>query len=224
MNPQGDERQALRLRRYWLAASTSLMVIVLLYVAYLLGGLARAGLVQGTALILFWVALFYVVLRSGLNLRFGDASMTMPQLTSSIVTMAFVMYHADRARAPLLIVFLVAFLFGVFRLRTRQLLFLAAIAVGSYGLMVVALYQFKPATVEPADEILQLIVLAVTLPWFAFMGGYVSHLRDDMTTMLLDTKLTPASSSSTCCRSIRNRASRTHWSWSRRRRLPRVCT
>ncbi|MEO7156748.1 MAG: response regulator, partial [Vicinamibacterales bacterium] len=54
-------------------------------------------------------------------------------------------------------------------------------AVGSYGLMVVALYRFKPATVEPADEILQLVVLAITLPWFAFMGGYVSHLRDEMT-------------------------------------------
>lgn len=35
-----DERQALRIRRYVLAASTSLMVIALLYVAYLLGGLS----------------------------------------------------------------------------------------------------------------------------------------------------------------------------------------
>ena len=86
--PAGDERQALRLRRYLMAAGTSLMVIVLLYVAYLLGGLERTGLVQGTALILFWVALFYVVLRSGLNLKFRDPSLTMPQLASSILTMA----------------------------------------------------------------------------------------------------------------------------------------
>ena len=179
--PEGDERQALRLRRYVMAASTSLMVIGLLYVAYLLGGLARAGFVQGTALILFWVALFYAVLRTGLNLKFRDASLTMPQLSSSIVTMAFIMYYADRGRAALLIVFLVSFLFGVFRLRTRQLLVLAGTAVFSYGLMVLALYQFKPETVEPADEILQLIVLAVTLPWFAVMGGYVSQLRDEMT-------------------------------------------
>jgi signal transduction histidine kinase/CheY-like chemotaxis protein len=182
LTPAGDERQALRLRRYLMAAGTSLMVVVLLYVAYLIGGLSRDGFVQGTVLILFWVAFFYAMLRTGLNLKFRDASMTVPQLSSSIVTMAFVMYHADRGRAALLIVFLVAFLFGVFRLRTRQLLFLAAIAIGSYALMVVALYRFKPSTVEAADEILQLIVLAVTLPWFAFMGGYVSRLRDEMTT------------------------------------------
>ena len=179
--PEGDERQTLRLRRYLLASGTSLMVILLLYVAFLLGGLEWTGFVAGSALILFWVAFFYLVLRTGLNLKFRDASMTMPQLTSSIATMAFVMYYADRGRAALLIVFLVAFLFGVFRLRTRQLLFLAITAVGSYGLMVVALYRFKPATVQPADEILQLIVLAVILPWFAVMGGYVSRLRDEMT-------------------------------------------
>jgi signal transduction histidine kinase/CheY-like chemotaxis protein len=179
--PHGDERQALRLRRYLLASGTSLMVIVLLYVAYLLGGLEWVGFVRGTALILFWLVLFYAVLRSGLNRRFRDASLTMPQLASSLITMAFVMYYADHGRAALLIVFLVSFLFGVFRLRTRQLLFLAFVAIASYGLMVVALYRNKPETVAPADEILQLIVLTITLPWFAAMGGYVSRLRDDMT-------------------------------------------
>ena len=177
--PEQDERQALRVRRYMLAASTSLMVVVLLYVAYLLGGLEWDGFVQGTALIAFWVALFYTILRTGLNLKFRDPSMTMPQLASSLVTMAFVMYHADSGRASLLIVFLVSFLFGVFRLRTRQLLFLAVVAIGSFGLMVFALYRNKPDTIQAADEILGLIVLVVTLPWFAVMGGYVSRLRDD---------------------------------------------
>jgi signal transduction histidine kinase/DNA-binding response OmpR family regulator len=178
---EGDDRQALRIRRYLMATGTSLMVVVLLYVAYLLGGLEWAGFAYGTALVAVWVAFFYVMLRTGLNLRFRDPSMTMPQLASSLMTMAFVMYYADRGRAALLIVFLVSFLFGVFRLRTRQLLFLALTAVAAYGLMVAALYRYKPETVEPADEILQLFVLGVILPWFAAMGGYVSRLRDEMT-------------------------------------------
>ncbi len=176
----GDDRQALRTRRFLMAVGTSLMVIALLGVAYLFGGLEWTGLVQGTALILFWIAVFYVALRTGLNLKLKDSSLTAPQMAASIVTMAYIMYYADRGRGALLLVFLVAFLFGVFWLRTRQLLLLAATAILSFGVMVLALYRFKPGTVELSDEILELIVLAVILPWFAAMGGYVSKLRDDM--------------------------------------------
>ena len=43
------------MRRYQMAAGTSFMVIVLLYVAYLLDGLDWTGFVGGSALILFWV-------------------------------------------------------------------------------------------------------------------------------------------------------------------------
>lgn len=176
----GDDRQALRTRRFLMAAGTSLIVIVLLAVSYYFGGLEWTGLVQGTAIILFWDAVFFTALRTGFNLRFKDPSLTVPQLATSIVTMAYIMYYADRGRGALLVVFLVAFLFGVFRLRTRQLLMLAATAIASFGVMVLALYQAKPNTVELADEILQLIVLAIILPWFAAMGGYVSQLRDNM--------------------------------------------
>ena len=178
--PAADERQALRIRRYLMAAGTSLMVIVLLYVTYLLGGLEWTGLEQGTALILFWVVLFYAVLRSGLNLKLHDPSLTIPQLYSSILSMAYIMYYADRGRGALLVVYLVAFLFGVFRLRSRQLLLLAATAILAYGVMVMGLYLFKPETVAPRQAILEWIVLAVTLPWFALMGGYVTKLRNDM--------------------------------------------
>jgi len=177
---QDEVRQALRMRRFMMAAGTALMVIALLGVAYLFGGLEWTGFVQGTALILFWIAVFFSLLRSGLNLRFKDHSLTLPQIASAMVTMTYVMYYADRGRGALLVVFLVAVTFGVFRLRTRQLLLLAATAIGSFGAMVLALYRFKPQTVEPADELLELIVLAVTLPWFAAMGGYVSRLRDNM--------------------------------------------
>jgi signal transduction histidine kinase/ActR/RegA family two-component response regulator len=176
-----DDRQALRMQRFQMAAGTSFMVIVLLYVAYLLDGLDWIGLVSGSALIAFWVALFFLLLRTGFNLKFRDPSLTFAQLSSSVLTMAFVMYFADRARSALLVVFLIAFLFGVFRLRVRQLLLLAAISIAAYALMVVALVENKPHVVEPADEILQLIVLTITLPWFAAMSGYVTKMREDMT-------------------------------------------
>jgi signal transduction histidine kinase len=175
-----DDRQAVRMHRYLMAAGTSLMVIVLLGVAYGFGGLAWSGLVQGTVLIVFWIAVFYAAFRSGMNLAFRDPSLTVPQLVVSILSMAYVMYYADRGRGALLLVYLIAFVFGVFRLQTRQLLWLAATAILAYGVMVLCVYRFKPDTFDASNEVLELIVLTVTLPWFAIMGGYVTGLRDDM--------------------------------------------
>ncbi|MDP2389027.1 MAG: hypothetical protein Q8N52_01765, partial [Acidobacteriota bacterium] len=98
-----DGRQALRKRRLLMASGTSLMVIALLGIAYLFGGIEWNGLVQGTALILFWNAVFFTLLRTGLNLRFADHSLTLPQIASAMVTMAYVMYYADRGRGALLV-------------------------------------------------------------------------------------------------------------------------
>src|SRR5204862_6559374 len=125
------DRQALRLHRYGMAAATSVMVIALLWIAYWFGDITWRGVTHGTALILFWVPLFYVLLRSGINLRLADPSLTVPQVSAAMVTMAYIMYFADRGRGALLVIFLVSFLFAVFRLPTRQLLFLAAIAAVS---------------------------------------------------------------------------------------------
>ena len=93
------ERQALRLRRYGMATATSLMVIALLWIAYGFGDLTWRGVTHGTALILFWVALFYVLLRSGINLRLSDPSLTVPKVSASIVTMAYIMYSRIAAAA-----------------------------------------------------------------------------------------------------------------------------
>lgn len=70
------------MRRYLMAAATSLMVIVLLWVAYWFDGLSWRGVLQGSALILFWVALFYGMLRSGLNLRMRDPSLSIARSRS----------------------------------------------------------------------------------------------------------------------------------------------
>src|SRR5215204_3500723 len=163
-----------------MAAATSFMVVVLLWIAYGFNSLAWTGAVQGTALIGSWVVLFYLLLRSGFNLRLRDPSMTVAQVAASIVTMAYIMYYADRGRGALLAVYLVAFLFGVFRLRTRQLLVLAALAVIAYAFMVASLFWLKRDVIDSGAEILRLIVVVVTLPWFAVMGGHISRLRDDM--------------------------------------------
>ncbi len=61
----------------------------------------------------------------------------------------------------------------MFRLRTAQLLRLATVAIFALRRDDPVPLSLQPATVHPAQEILRLIVLSITLPSFALMGGYV---------------------------------------------------
>ena len=175
--PDGDWNQALNMRRYWMAAGTSLLAIALLFVCYWQGTLDLDALTLATAAIVFWIVLFYVVIRSGLNLRMRDPALTIPQMLASSLTILSVMYAASGARWVFLLILTMIFMFGVLRLNTRALLLYVLLVLGGYLAVIGALSRFKPQALDPRLELLQWLVLAITLPWFALMGGYITRLR-----------------------------------------------
>jgi len=174
--PERDERQSLRVGRYLMAAGTSLLVCVALAVCAFLGLLPWRAASDGSVGILLLVVLFYVLFRTGLNQRFSDPSLTTEQVGAALLLLAYVMYHAGPARAVLTPFYLVAMLFGVLRLNARRMLALAFLALMAHAIMLHLLYLRGPG-VNPATALAEFIVLAVALPWFAVMGGYVNRLR-----------------------------------------------
>ena len=172
-----EPKQALRMRRFLLAAGSSAMVIFLYAVCYVNGLLSREVLIQVSIITSVLVAGFFVAFRSGFNTRFRDPSLTAPGIIVATFTILYVMYHADRIRGVLLMVYLMPFLFGVFRLNTRQLMQLALVVIAAYGVMVTLAAYNKPAVVDSAVEVTRFAVLATVLPWFATLGGYVWELR-----------------------------------------------
>lgn len=171
-----DERQSLRLGRFLMAAGTSLLLCLALAVLAFLGLLPWRAALEGTAGIITLVLLFYVVFRSGLNLRFADPSMTTEQVGAAIVFLAYILYHAGPARSSLMLFYLVAMLFGVLRLNAKRLLVLALVAITAHGLVLHATHVRNPLLdVRPA--FIEFGVLVIVLPWFAVMGGYVNRLR-----------------------------------------------
>src|SRR5206468_3118694 len=103
-----DERQALRLRRFLLAAGTSLLVIGVLFASEELGIVPLDTAIRGSTGIVALIVLFYAILRSGLNLRLRDPSLTFEQAGSAILMLAYVMYYAPQSRGSLSILYLVA--------------------------------------------------------------------------------------------------------------------
>src|SRR5262245_4180291 len=115
-----DERQTLRIGRFLIATGTSMLVCVALVVCAFLDLVAWEVAIQGTVGIAALAAVFYVVFRSGLNLRFRDPSLTTEMAGAAILFLAYIMYHAPLAREALTLFYPVALLFGVLRLTAAR--------------------------------------------------------------------------------------------------------
>jgi diguanylate cyclase (GGDEF)-like protein len=171
-----DESQALRMRRYLMAAGTSVLLCLTLFVFALVERLPWRVAIEGSAAILGLIVLFYVLFRTGLNLRFADPSLTTEQLGAALLLIAFLMAHAGPARSSLMLFYPVAMLFGVLRLNSRRLMTLAFLALAAHGTMLALLMAREPQ-LDRGALLMEFAVLAVVLPWFAAMGGYVNRLR-----------------------------------------------
>lgn len=174
--PARDERPSLRVARFLMAAGTSLLVCLALAICAFLGLLPWRAAIDGSIGVAALVVLFYALFRTGLNLRFGDPSLTTEQVGAAILLLAYIMYHAGQARAVLTPFYLVAMLFGVLRLNAVRMMGLAFVALLAHATMLHFLYLRGPG-VNPSAALAEFLVLAVVLPWFAVMGGYVNRLR-----------------------------------------------
>jgi diguanylate cyclase (GGDEF)-like protein len=171
-----DESQALRMRRYLMAAGTSVLFCLTLGLLALLERLPWRVAIDGTISVAALIAVFFVVFRTGANLRFSDPSLTTEQLGAALLVIAFLMTDAGSGRELLVLFYPVAMLFGVLRLSGRRLMALALVTLTAHGTMLVLLMARQPG-LDRRALLAEFAVLAVVLPWFAAMGGYVNRLR-----------------------------------------------
>jgi diguanylate cyclase len=175
-----DPKQAVRMRRFYMAASTAILVLFLIFACSWLGFIdSDILLVAGIAIVLIIVT-FYVLFRTKLNLKFRDPSLTLAQMLASSLTMVYVMHHAGAARGIFLIVILMIFMFGVFRLSAREFLQIALIVLLAYVVIAWPVVTSANDSKDASLAILYGIVLLVVLPWFAMMGAYIGRLRHQL--------------------------------------------
>jgi diguanylate cyclase (GGDEF)-like protein len=121
-----------------------------------------------------------MVFRTGLNRRMPEPSLTSIQMCIAILVVTYGTYYANEARGLLLLVYVPIFLFGIFRLNTRQFLFISGFTLLTYGTDIALLHVFHPQQVNFKIEYLQWSVLSIILVIFSFMGGHISSLRRNL--------------------------------------------
>jgi diguanylate cyclase (GGDEF)-like protein len=177
LGSQDDPRQAIRLRRFLLASATYLLAVLLMGLGCLLGLVTPRAVLQTAVLALITNAAVFWSMRSGLSARFRDPSLTLPQIVAASFVLVQAAYFANELRPLYLLMYLVIFLFGVFRLTTRQFAFASLSGLALYAGEIALLRLNHPQRINLVQEIFQWVVVATILPWFAIVGGQISSLR-----------------------------------------------
>jgi diguanylate cyclase (GGDEF)-like protein len=175
--PETDAKQAVRMRRFLLAAATYAINAALLVLAWLFKLIDLAPVLAGIAAVVAINVSLYLVFRSGFNLRFRDPSLTWVQTIVANTVLMCVVYSFNQGRAFPLMMCLVVLTFGVFQFSTRDFVTVTLHILAGYGLVINLLMVFKPDTVNVYLEWFQWAGLASILPLFAVVGGRISALR-----------------------------------------------
>jgi diguanylate cyclase len=177
--PGEDRHQALRIKRFLMAFATYIVWMLLaLYCDY--DGLFVRYLFSIQAIFMAIVAsnaIMYAVLRSGLNRRFRDPSLTMAQMGLATIWTMIMAYSLNDGRQTVLLLYMVVFIFGSFKLNLRQFWYLTAFALAGYACVIGLLLINDPMSVNIQLEMFSLGTLFTVLIWFSFMGSYINVLR-----------------------------------------------
>lgn len=133
--------------------------------------------IEGAAGIATLVILFYLLVRTRLNLRFRDPSLATEQTAAGILFLAYIMYHAGDVRQALTLFYPLLMLFAALRLSAARLGMLSLLALGAHGVMLHMSYRREQEFMDVEAAVNEFAVLMVTLPWFAAMSSYVNRLR-----------------------------------------------
>jgi signal transduction histidine kinase/CheY-like chemotaxis protein len=171
-------KQRLRLHRFLLASTFSMLYVVVLSIYYTQEKIDRDTLIAAFAIVVAAIAAFFGVFRSRLNLRFPDPSLTAPQLATAVCTMLLVVYRAPETRVVFAAFFFVALMFGLLRSSGRQLALLGSVSLAGFAAVAWLRYAANRDVEMLRLDMLQLGVTAMTFPWLVFIGSRVKQLKE----------------------------------------------
>ncbi|HEB82635.1 MAG TPA: GGDEF domain-containing protein [Gammaproteobacteria bacterium] len=174
-----DPKQSLRMLRH-LAAILSLLAFTIACAFFFHKGLIFASEETFTSiLLLFWAGFlsFTVIIRSGLNQRFKDPSLTVAQLLWGATFLLTSIYLMNEWRGLMLMAYFAMFSFGFFKLPFRELLSVALYGILGYALIILYLFLKEPERLDIELELLQLLAFSITLSVMVYTGSSIHRLR-----------------------------------------------
>lgn len=165
------------MRRFAMGAIGYVIGFFISGLCYLAGLMAPEPILYALPAVLALNGLMFAAFVSGLNLRFRDPSLTMPQLLLATAVMMYGASVSDATRPLFLLLYPVPFLFGAFRLSVRQHLWVGGFALACHALVIVQAVRSRPQEVRLGLEMLAWFTLAIVLTWLVVIGHQLRRAR-----------------------------------------------
>ena len=174
-----DPAQRLRIVRFSMSVLAWTVTFALFFVFYAFGMATRDAVVVFVIGLVGFNSLFYAMIRSDFNLRFKDPSLTLIQLVAvNIISIPASHFLNAEARGIASVFFILGFAFGVFKLKFKEMLSLAAVLVTTVSAEV--MWTVHQGRLSMSFAIPYCLTLATALPLFSAFGAYFSQLRTKM--------------------------------------------
>ena len=173
-------RQRIRMRRFAFASMFSILFVGVLTVFYAQDKIDGETLAHAAVFVLAFIVAFFFIFRTGINLRLSDPSLTGWQFLAAVVTMLYVVYYAPDTRLAFTAFFFVAVMFGMLRRGSGQIAMLGFVSIVLFALLTVLRYANNLDTENLRLDVLQCLVMVVTLPWILFLGGHLQRLQQGL--------------------------------------------
>nr|WP_315199357.1 GGDEF domain-containing protein [uncultured Aquabacterium sp.] len=175
----GDPKQRLRIKRSLLAANVfGACALMAVYAAWM-GFMAASDVQLLTGAIVLNCALWYAILRSGLNLRFSDPALTLPQILAalSIIVGAYSVTGPVHGSTMMLLVLVLVLVFGVFNLQPRGARIAATYTVALMGVAQLIKMETDPVNYPFKLEIVHFLLTAAIVPTISRLAAQLSSMR-----------------------------------------------
>jgi diguanylate cyclase (GGDEF)-like protein len=177
-----SQKQALRLRRSVLSNLGVLSLLLLCWLASHLGYFVIPTAYVLTLTVTMWLghSVFVLIIALSGNLRFKDASMTLPQMVWVTSCISVLMCFLHDIRPLMLMGYLLVMSFGAFRLSIRGFYGFTLFTISCYLASLMWVYQYRPDDIELSQEFFVFVGFGLSLCGFVLMGNEFSNLRQSL--------------------------------------------
>ncbi len=173
------DAQKLRLRRWSMGMGTYALNILAVFAAQMLElvYMPRSAYILMVTTALAGNLCFFVLFRSGINMRFKDPSMTFLQIMFSYFWGIVPLYYLSNVRLVVVMAMLPSFCFGMLRLDLKGHIKVATTFILIYSCVLLADFQRVDSEFNVALELFQYAIVVMIIGWFTLFGSFMSNLR-----------------------------------------------